>query len=92
MKYVYLGIKDYFRDKWHDWLFRQLWKFYGRHPMYYENWQEDLIPVCEWQESRHISHYIKQRRIGHKRWQERCEQALQKAKEKAAQEEQECLK
>lgn len=67
MKYIWLGIKDYIRDRWHDWLVYHLWKFYKR-PMYFDDYDsESFVPICDWLESKHIWHYIQQRRIAKQR-------------------------
>ena len=66
MRYILLGIKDYIKDRWHDWLVYHLWKFYKR-PLYYDDYDsESFVPICDWLESKHVWHYISQRRYAAK--------------------------
>lgn len=51
MKYIILGIKDYCKGCWHDWLVKRLSKL---HPKIY-------FP-CRWHEGG-VWHYIRQRKI-----------------------------
>lgn len=53
MKYIWLGIKDYCKDCWHDWLLTRLVNTYDN-----ENIEEDWI----WKEGS-LWYYINQRKI-----------------------------
>lgn len=63
MKSVLLGIKDYCKDCWHDWLLYKLIRFYKRKLFY---WQSGLCPIVGLKEG-NLWHYIQQRRIANKR-------------------------
>ena len=59
MKCIWLGIKDYIKDKLHDYYVYKLFCIHKR-PMYIE--QDDmLLPLCEWREGS-VWHYIRQRK------------------------------
>ncbi len=51
MKYIWLGIKDYCKDIYHDWVLKQYWKFY----------KTDDYPTS-WKEGS-VFHYINQRKL-----------------------------
>lgn len=53
MKYIWLGIKDYIKDWWHDWLIRRLFK------LFYKDKPHKLPDL--WKEGS-IWHYIQQRK------------------------------
>ena len=63
MKYIWLGIKDYYKDCLHDWHLRRLEKMYGDMPMFYTAEDEDAwIAVIDWKEGS-LWYYINQRKI-----------------------------
>lgn len=63
MKYIWLGIKDYCKDCWHDWLFRNLRKFYKKMPITFYNRKTGMsLDIGRWKEGS-VWFYIKQRRI-----------------------------
>lgn len=57
MKEIILGIKDYCKDCWHDWLMHRLIKTYPD-----ENIREEWL----WKEG-NLWHYIRQRKIAKER-------------------------
>lgn len=63
MSYILLGIKDYCKDCWHDFLFRNLQKCYKRCPIkFISNQTGVLLDMIFWKEG-NLWHYIQQRRI-----------------------------
>ena len=63
MKHIWLGIKDYCKDCWHDWHLHCLEKIYGELPMFYMAEDEDAwVAVIDWKEG-NLWHYVKQRQI-----------------------------
>lgn len=67
MKYIWLGIKDYCKDCWHDWHLHCLEKIYGELPMFYMSEKEDSwVAVIDWKEG-NLWYYIKQRKIAERR-------------------------
>ncbi len=66
MKYIWLGIKDYCKDCWHDWLRNRLFALYK------DNTNKILlvsdkryIHLMPWKEG-NLWHYIQQRRTANK--------------------------
>lgn len=57
MSYILLGIKDYCKDVWHDWLLDRLRATYPN---------DADFDVRHWKEG-NLRHYIHQRRIAKKR-------------------------
>lgn len=71
MKYIWLGIKDYCKDCWHDWLANRLKKFgckiYDYQPAKNTNLVSGyMIPFVSWKEG-NLWHYIQNRRIATRR-------------------------
>lgn len=68
MKCIWLGIKDYCKDCWHDWLFFHLKKLY-KNPdcvlTYYNLYTDKFNGTVSWKEGS-VWHYIKQRKLGKK--------------------------
>ena len=66
MKAIILGIKDYCKDCWHDWLFFRLQKLY-KDPncvlTYYNIYTDEFHGTVSWKEG-NVWHYIRQRRLG----------------------------
>lgn len=64
MKYIILGIKDYCKDCWHDWLLKRLYNYYkGKKQLsYFEPKLDMYVCVNPWKEGS-VWHYIKQRKI-----------------------------
>lgn len=63
MKYIWLGIKDYCKDCWHDFLLRNLQKYYEGRPIKFISIATDrLLDMGLWKEG-NLWHYIKQRRL-----------------------------
>lgn len=58
---VILGIKDYMSDCWHDWLVRQMKRYYFLIEKK-EYAGDDWMPLHEWKEGS-VWYYIRQRRI-----------------------------
>lgn len=56
MKYIFLGIKDYCKDCWHDWLIHRLVNLYN----------EKIKEGWLWKEGS-LWHYIQQRKIAEKK-------------------------
>ena len=66
MKYIFLGIKDYCKDCWHDFLLEHLFRFYKRCPIkFISNQTGALLDMTFWKEG-NLWHYIKQRKIANK--------------------------
>lgn len=70
MKYIWLGIKDYCKDCWHDWLVARLKKFgcviYDYMPAKHTELVSGYLePVMTWKEG-NLWHYIRQRKIANK--------------------------
>lgn len=67
MKYIWLGIKDYCKDCWHDWLKRRVAKIGSK--VYdcgmCENEQIWFVSV-DWKEG-NLRHYISQRKVAERR-------------------------
>lgn len=67
MKEVILGIKDYCKDCWHDWLLEHLFRFYKNCVIFFipdkTGARQDL---SFWKEGS-VWHYIRQRKIAKKR-------------------------
>jgi hypothetical protein len=61
MKYIWLGIKDYCRDCWHDWLLTRLVNTYDNEKIE-EGWFWKVCRVFPWKEGS-VWHYIRQRKI-----------------------------
>lgn len=61
MKYVILGIKDYMKDVWHDWLSNRLHKVQGERIYTYDADLDLTCWVYPWKEGS-VWHYISQRR------------------------------
>ena len=61
MKYIWLGIKDYSKDVYHDWLVRQYKRFYTK-----REWLDEKVnkPI-QWKEGS-VWHYIRQRKMSYK--------------------------
>lgn len=67
MKYIWLGIKDYSKDCWHDWLIQRIKKVYGsKDLMFYNDYAEVYMYIIDWKEG-NLWYYIQQRRIAHKK-------------------------
>lgn len=67
MKYILQGIKDYCKDCWHDFLFRNLQKHYKGRPIKFTSVATGrLLNITIWKEG-NLWHYIQQRRIANKR-------------------------
>lgn len=65
MKYIWLGIKDWVKDCWHDWLWLRLEKLYTDPDWiitYYKPCEEKFCETVSWKEGS-VWFYIKQRRI-----------------------------
>lgn len=61
MKEIWLGIKDYIRDSWHDWLVRRMKKLYEANDLtFYDDYSD--IYIIEWKEGG-LWYYIRQRRF-----------------------------
>lgn len=69
MWYILLGIKDYCKDCWHDWLLKRVLAYGGRVYDKCYNLGSKNKPywglACLWKEGT-VWHYIKQRRIAKK--------------------------
>ena len=69
MKYIWLGIKDYCKDCWHDFI-RKETNRYGwniREAVdYYKNGRVKYVGVPVWKEGS-VWHYIRQRKMAQKR-------------------------
>ena len=61
MKYIILGIKDYCKDTWHDWLLKHIKKYYYLIEAK-DRLLDDWYPIHEWKEG-NVWHYIRQRKI-----------------------------
>ena len=61
MKYIWLGIKDYCRDCWHDWLSKRLHKSQGERLYTYDHKEDEICWVFPWKEG-NLWHYIQQRK------------------------------
>ena len=67
MKYIWFGIKDYCKDVWHDFLFRNLQKHYkGRTITFTSIETGRLLNMTSWKEG-NLWHYISQRRYAAKK-------------------------
>ena len=66
MKYIWLGIKDYCKDCWHDWLRNRLQKVQGEGIYTYDEKTGYTYWVYSWREGS-VWHYIQQRRIAKQR-------------------------
>lgn len=66
MKCVLLGIGDYIRDCWHDWLARRLQDVQGERVYTYDADEDLIIWVYSWKEGS-MWNYIKQRKNGKQR-------------------------
>ena len=63
MKYIWLGVKDYIKDCWHDWLVCRLKKMYGfKDLMFYDDYSETYVYIIGWKEG-NLWYYIQQRKI-----------------------------
>lgn len=63
MKAILLGIGDYCKDVWHDWLVSRMKKIYGsKDLMFYNDYSETYSHIIGWKEG-NLLHYIKQRKI-----------------------------
>lgn len=68
MKSIFLGIKDWMKDNWHDWLLKRLDKFYPTSRLYVEetaSGSDAFYPIFYYREGS-IWHYIQQRKIAKK--------------------------
>lgn len=70
MKNIILGIKDYCKDCWHDWLVARLKKFCCAIYDYVPARHKDLVagylePAMTWKEGS-VWHYIRQRKLAKK--------------------------
>ena len=63
MKYIWLGIKDYCKDCWHDWLFRNLCKFYKKCVIFFISDRTGVRNDLSFWKGGNLWHYIQQRRI-----------------------------
>jgi hypothetical protein len=63
MKYIWLGIKDYFKDCWHDFLFRNLCKFYKKCVIFFISDGTGVRNDLSFWKEGNLWHYIQQRRI-----------------------------
>ena len=63
MKYIWLGIKDYCKDCWHDFLFRNLQKYYKRRPIFYINDKTGVRSDLSFWKEGNLQHYIQQRKV-----------------------------
>lgn len=62
MKYIWLGIKDYCKDVWHDWLLDRLQASYPNATIYfYDHGYDANFETCHWKEG-NLWHYIQQRK------------------------------
>lgn len=63
MRYIILGINDYIRDCWHDWLINRVNAYGGKvmDKATYSNNTRKWIEAFKWKEG-NIFHYIKQRK------------------------------
>lgn len=67
MKCILQGFGDYIKDCWHDFLFRNLQKYYGGRPIKFISIATGrLLNVTIWKEG-NLWHYIQQRRIAKQR-------------------------
>lgn len=65
MKYIILGIKDWCKDTWHDFLVKHISEYY----VFIEvrtHTKDDWYPIHKWKEGS-VWHYIKQRKIANNR-------------------------
>lgn len=63
MKCIWLGIKDYCKDCWHDWHLHYVEKSIGNEPLFcMGNKSNEWIAMIDWKEGS-VWFYIKQRRI-----------------------------
>lgn len=63
MKYIWLGIKDYYKDVRHDCLVCKIKKVYGsKDLMFYNDYLETYEYIIDWKEGS-LWHYIQQRKI-----------------------------
>lgn len=66
MKYIILGIKDYCKDCWHDFLLRNLQKYYeGRPIRFISIITGRLLNAFPWKEG-NMWYYIQQRKISNR--------------------------
>lgn len=61
MKYIWLGIKDYCKDVWHDWLAHRLQNVQGERVYTYDADEDLIVWVYPWKEGS-MWNYIKQRK------------------------------
>ena len=67
MKYIWLGIKDYCKDCWHDfwfWFWNSLWDFSRRRTFRCYDWRNN--EGCYTKEGS-VKHYIYNRKVGRQR-------------------------
>ena len=82
MKYVLLGIKDYIKDCWHDWLLDRLQATYPNATIYfYDHGYDADFETRHWKEG-NLWHYIQQRRIAEQK-KYKTEKARKSAKKSA---------
>ena len=65
MSYIWLGIKDYCKDCWHDWLRNRLFAFYKTPFTEIRVSDKRYVHIMPWKEGS-VWHYIKQRKIATK--------------------------
>lgn len=65
MKCIWLGIKDYCKDCWHDWLIHRVKHYYFLVEAK-DRLRGDWYPLHDWKEG-NLWHYIQQRRFAHKK-------------------------
>lgn len=68
MKYIILGIKDWCKDTWHDWLRNRVMAYGGRvyDKAYYDDGSYIWYSSDAWKEG-NVWHYIRQRKFAKKK-------------------------
>lgn len=65
MKYIILGIKDYCKDCWHDWLRNRIFALYKGEKIVVSVSHKTYIHLMTWKEGS-VWYYIQQRKIAKK--------------------------
>lgn len=66
MKYIWLGIKDYCKDCWHDFLLEHLFRCYKKCVIYFISNQTGIRHELAFWKEGSVWHYIQQRKIAKK--------------------------
>lgn len=65
MKYIMLGIKDYCKDCWHDWLSNRLHKVQGERIYTYDAEEDQIYWLFPWKKGS-VWHYMQYHRLKQK--------------------------